>query len=148
GVLHVHDDVLLLAQAAVGPVEPPPECFPARVVRGEVLAGACQAFEFRVAARDDSQPRLTLVAEVVQTHTLRPFLGFNRARHAVLEAAILATRTALLPLDEIEAEFRRLAVLVQKTGGPREHEAFAFLERFVAAARARQSNLTPGGEAV
>ena len=41
---------------------------------------------------------------------------------AVLIDHELATRTALLPLDEIEAEFRRLAVLVQKTGGEREGE--------------------------
>ena len=47
-------------------------------------------------------------------------------------AAILATRTDFLPLDEIQSEFRRLAVLVEKTGGPQEREAFAFLQRHLA----------------
>ena len=37
----------------------------------------------------------------------------------MIEAAILATRTDLLPLPEIEAEFRKLAVVVDKTGGDR-----------------------------
>ena len=58
---------------------------------------------------------------------LREFFGFNRAKHAVVEAAILASRTDFLPLADIEAEFRRLAVIVDKTGGPQEHEAFRFL---------------------
>ena len=49
--------------------------------------------------------------------TLREFFGFNRAKHAVVEAAILATRTEFLPMNEIEANYRQLAVIVQKTGG-------------------------------
>ena len=51
--------------------------------------------------------------------------------HAVLEAAILATRTAFLPADEIREELRRLLPLVEKTGGPAERRAFAFLAAFV-----------------
>src|SRR5437660_3438184 len=42
GVLHVTDDVLLLARAAVGPVEPPPPLFAAAHVRGFVLQDACR----------------------------------------------------------------------------------------------------------
>jgi len=63
---------------------------------------------------------------------LRDFFGFNRAKHAVVEAAILATRTAFLPLNQIEAEYEKLAVLVQKTGGEREHLAFALLQKHIA----------------
>jgi hypothetical protein len=69
---------------------------------------------------------------------LRDFFGFNRAKHAVVEAAILATRTQILPAAEIEAEYRRLAVLVDKTGGEQEHTAFAFL-------RVRHRGGWPGG---
>ena len=46
GVLHVTDDVLLLAQAALGPVGPCPELFPASQVRGFVLRDACEHLEF------------------------------------------------------------------------------------------------------
>src|SRR5207302_630857 len=42
GVLHVTDNVLLLAKAALGPVEPPPALIPAARVRGFVLADACR----------------------------------------------------------------------------------------------------------
>jgi hypothetical protein len=69
--------------------------------------------------------------EVVHQGRLRDFFGFNRAKHAVVEAAILATRTDFLPLEDIEAEYRKLAVIVDKTGGPQEHEAFDYLCRHV-----------------
>ena len=128
GVLHVTDDVLLLARSALGALDPLPALVPAKKVRGLVLADACRFYEFRVLARDDSDERVRFEAEVVHRERLRDFFGFNRAKHAVLEAAILATRTDFLPLDDVEAEYRKLAVLVQKTGGEREHQAFAFLE--------------------
>jgi hypothetical protein len=134
GVLHVTDDVLLLARAAVGEVEPPWR--PAEAVRGAVLTGACRAYEFRVGPFDGAEERPRLRAEVVKAHRLRDFFGLNRAMHAVVEAAILATRTAFLPLGEIEADYRRLAVLVEKTGGPAEREAFALLAAHLARVKA------------
>ncbi len=142
GVLHVTDDVLLLARAALGPVEPAPPVVPATAVRGFVLSGACRFYEFRVRALDESEERVRIEAEVVHAGRLRDFFGFNRAKHAVVEAAILATRTDFLPPDEIEAEYRKLAVLVDKTGGPQEHEAFALLRQHVERVRRRR---TEGG---
>jgi hypothetical protein len=138
GVLHVTDDVLLLARAALGPVEPPPPLAPAQKVRGFVLADACRYYEFRVRSVDRSEPRVRIEADVVHHGRLRDFFGFNRAKHAVVEAAILATRTDFLPLSAIEAEFEKLALLVAKTGGPQESAAFQLLEehlRRVAAAK-------------
>jgi hypothetical protein len=37
-----------------------------------------------------------------------------------------------LPVGEIEAEYSKLAVLVEKTGGPEEREAFSFLREHLA----------------
>jgi hypothetical protein len=127
GVLHVTDDVLLLARAALGPVDPLPAHEPAAHVAGFVLRDACRYYEFRVRSIDDRDERVRVEAEVVYTVRLRDFFGFNRAKHAVVEAAILATRTAFLPLDEIDAEFRKLAVIIDKTGGEQEHRAFGLL---------------------
>src|SRR5262249_3267870 len=129
GVFHVTDDVLLLARAALGPVEPLPPLSPASRVRGFVLQAACRYFEFRVRALDESEERVRMEAEVVHVGRLRDFFGFNRAKHAVVEAAILATRTDFLPLDDIEAEYRKLAVLVDKTGGAQERDAVPVLQR-------------------
>src|SRR5262245_11537057 len=47
GVLHVIDDVLLLARAAVGTPEPMPSLKPAAHIKGWVLADACRWYEFR-----------------------------------------------------------------------------------------------------
>lgn len=135
GVLHVSDDVLLLARAAIGEVDPLPPLSDALDVRGRVLAEACRAYEFRVVSRSGDPQRERLTAEVVRTHRLRDAFGFNRAQYAVLEAAILATRVHMLPAGEIEADFRRLVKLVEKTGGPREAEAFALLQQYVSGNR-------------
>jgi hypothetical protein len=131
----VTDDVLLLARAALGALDPPPELRPAGQVRGWVLADACRYYEFRVVSLDERDERVRFEMEVVHAGRLRDFFGFNRAKHAVLEAAILATRTAFLPVDEIESEYRKLAAVVEKTGGPQERVAFAFLQQRIRQAR-------------
>ena len=128
GVLHVTDDAALIARAALGRVTPFPPTQAATHVRGWVLSDACRAFEFRVTSIDPSAARVEIVAEVVHAETLREFFGFNRAKHAVVEAAILATRFHMLPPGEVAAEFRKLRVTVEKTGGPAEFGAMAFLD--------------------
>jgi hypothetical protein len=131
GVFHVTDDVELLAQAAVGTPDPLPAMVPAAQIAGRILTGACRWYAFRVASLDDSQERTRIVCQVVDRGTLRDFFGFNRAKHAVVEAAILATRTELLPAGEILSQFEQLKVLVAKTGGPAEQRAFEFLANAV-----------------
>jgi hypothetical protein len=128
GVLHVTDDALLIAKAALGAVDPLPALKPAEKVKGFVLVDACRHYEFMVRSVDDSGERIHIEADVVHMGRHRDFWGFNRAKHAVVEAAILATRMHLIPHSEIAAEFQKLRVIVTKTGGPAEHEAMDFLE--------------------
>jgi hypothetical protein len=131
GVFHVVDDVLVLAQAAIGALTEFPEHIPAVRIPGRVLAGACRWYEFEIDEIDDSQPRVLMRARVVHCGRLRDFLGFNRAKHAVLEAAILATRIHLSSSEELFGEFARLRVIVEKTAGPRESDAFELLDAYV-----------------
>jgi len=131
GVFHVTDDVRLVAQAAVGRPDPLPRLVPAKKVAGMVLADVCRWVEFEVVSLDDSDERTTIVARAVARQTNRDFFGFNRAQHAVLEAAILATRVHLLPADEIVAELCRLISPVKKTAGRLELEAFQFLSDYI-----------------
>jgi hypothetical protein len=130
GVLHVTDDVLLLARTAIG-LPADARTRPAAFVRGQILLDACRYYEFRVTELHDREERTTIRIETVAEGRLRDFFGLNRAKHAVVEAAILATRTEFLPLDEILADFRKLAVLVEKTGGDAERSAFALLDDHV-----------------
>jgi hypothetical protein len=124
-VVNLTDDVMLFAQGAISSPQFP--WTPAAVVRGAVLEAACSWRELEVVSIDDTPPRSRIEARVVHHGTRREFLGFNRARHAVLEAAILATRTHLIPAEEIRAEYARLQVIVDKTAGPREQAAMAML---------------------
>jgi len=121
----------LLARAAIGPVTDE-ATRPASIVKGCVLVNTCRYHEFRVTSLDDREDRVTIEAATVATGRLRDFFGLNRAKHAVVEAAILATRLDFLSPQEICAEFRRLAVLVDKTAGDQERRAFQFLDEYVA----------------
>jgi hypothetical protein len=124
-VVNLTDDVMLFAQGALASPQFPWQ--PATVVSGAVLEAACSWRELEVVSIDDTPPRSRIVCRVVHHGTRREFLGFNRARHAVLEAAILATRTHLLPAAEITSELARLQIIVDKTAGPRERDAMAFV---------------------
>jgi uncharacterized protein len=128
-VLNLTDDVMLFAQAAISSPQYP--SFPAEVVRGVVLEAACSWRELEIVSIDATPPRSRMETRVVHHGRRREFLGFNRARHAVLEAAILATRTHMIPAEEIRDEFGKLQVIVDKTAGPREQEAMALLTRHV-----------------
>jgi hypothetical protein len=130
-VVNLTDDILLFSQAALG--DPHPPTSPAARVDGAVLEDACSWREVRVEAIDDGEPRARVSTVVVGGGTGREFLGLNRARHAVLEASILASRARLLEADDLRAQLRRLQVLVDKTAGPREREAMAYVTRHVRA---------------
>jgi hypothetical protein len=131
GVFHVTDDVELLARAAIGRLEGTPELLPAEAVNGVILANACRWYAFRVESLDDREDRTSIVARIVDRGRLRDFFGFNRAKHAVVEAAILATRLNLLDSSHVLSELERLAEPVEKTGGYEERHAFEFLRQFV-----------------
>lgn len=128
-VVNLVDDVSYFVKGALGSPTFPSQ--PATVVRGVVLDAACSWREVRVREAETREPRARFVCDVVHRGVRREFLGYCRARGAVLEATILATRTRILPIDEILAEYARLQVIVDKTAGPTEREAMAMLTDFV-----------------
>jgi hypothetical protein len=71
---------------------------------------------------DGERPRFYCAVRRIETH--RPFLGMNRAKAAVLEAAILATRLKMLPRDKIEREIDYLKIAIDKTAGASERAAW------------------------
>ncbi len=131
GVFHVVDDALLLARAAIDCWDEMPQTFPAQKIPGAVLQAACRWYEFEVESLDDREARVSIEARVVHAGRIRDFFGWNRAKHAVLEAAILATRVHLLEASEIQPQLDSLRVIVEKTAGPAEREAFLLLEDYV-----------------
>ena len=135
-IVNLTDDVRVFARAAISnPVYP---TVPADVIRGVVLADCCSWREVEVRAVESTPPRSRIETTVVHRGVKREFVGFNRARHAVLEAAIYATRLHMLPRTFIDSEFARLQVIVDKTAGPDEFEAMALLTDHVRAAPVAQ----------
>lgn len=132
GVFHVVDDVFLIAQGAINRWSEMPETFPAEKIPGRVLSSACRWLEFEIVDIKDDEPRTTMAARVIHQGWLRDYWGLNRAKHAVLEAAILATRVHLIDVEELRRQYEHLGVIVQKTAGPREHAAFALLKAYIA----------------
>jgi hypothetical protein len=128
-VVNLTDDAMLFAQGAISSPQFP--WVPASVIQGAVLQAACSWRELEVLTIDATPPRSRIEARVVHRGISREFMGFNRAKHAVLEAAILATRTHLLPAEQIRDEFARLQIIVDKTAGPREREAMQLLTDYV-----------------
>jgi len=131
GVFHVVDDVLLLAQAAINRLDALPATFPAVEVAGDVLESACRWYEFTVNEVDAREDRTVLSAQVVHSGRLRDCFGFNRAKHAVIETAILATRLHLVGAAELADDLQRLSVIVDKTAGDQERQAFDLLKSHI-----------------
>jgi hypothetical protein len=138
-VVNLTDDVRVFARAAISNPEYP--TVTATVVRGVVLADCCAWRELEVRSIDATPPRSRIETVVVHRGVRREFIGFNRARHAVLEAAIYATRLHLLDRAFVESEMARLQVIVDKTAGEREREAMALLADHIRRALLNQEDV-------
>ncbi len=132
-VVHLTDDVLLFVESALG--HPRPAMRAATVVAGSVIEDANSWREVvvtEIAPSDDAMPRSRVRARVVASGTSgRQPLGLCRARHAVVEASIYASRLKWLGGERVFAELARLQELVDKTAGPRERAAMAYVRHYV-----------------
>ena len=131
GVFHVVDRIDVIAESAIRRLKHLPQVFPATKIDGVVLDDCCRWFEFQITECDLADQRSVMRASIVAQGNVRPFFGLNRARHAVLEVAILATRVHLLEQSDVEAQISIHKSAVQKTGGDAERESFAMLEEYI-----------------
>ena len=124
-VANYTDDVRIFAGCLTGRKDwptVPVEGFP--VPR---LAAALAHSVLRVESISDDSVRPRHFCRVVEEETHAPFTGFNRAKAAVLELAILVSRLNMLPREKIEAEIAYLQIAIEKTAGPDEKEAWGWL---------------------
>ena len=131
GIFHVTDDVLLIARAAVGRIDVQPDLLPLPGRLGFALKDACRWYAVAVESVGEQSAPAHIQCRILETRQQRDFFGFNRAKHAVLEVAILATRIELLPAADILNALERHTSAVDKTGGEEESEAFAFLADYI-----------------
>jgi uncharacterized protein len=134
-VIHVTDDVDLLAEAAIGRVEGERITEPL-MQRWVKLVDCCRWFAVEVETWNDDpiegeEPRPEAACRIVHRGEQRPMFGLSRAKHAVVEASIVATRVNMLGADEVRRQMQSLRVLIEKTGGASEHRAWQRLEAYV-----------------
>ena len=97
-----------------------------------MLAAALCHWELAVETVSEHGSRPRFHCRVVAQVTHAPFPGFNRAKYAVLECAILVSRLDMLPREKVMAEIGYLEIAVQKTAGAEELEAWGWLMEKVA----------------
>lgn len=123
--INLTDDPLVFAGCLTGRRD-----FPLR--RGKhvdtmILEQACSAMEIEVRDITDDPTRVRITGHCVARHAFRPWGGFNRARAAVIEGCIALSRWGILDSEWIDAEMRRLAIIVEKTAGKDETTAWQWL---------------------
>jgi uncharacterized protein len=124
-VANATDDVRLFAGCLTGRRDWP--TVPARNVPVPRFAGALAHTELAVKGVTEDEQRPRFHCRVVARESHAPFEGFNRAQAAVVEAAILFSRLALLPREQIERDIARLKITIDKTAGDIEREAWGWL---------------------
>jgi uncharacterized protein len=128
-VANVTDDALAFVDTALAHLALPH--FPAETVPGVVFAGVCYWRELAVIGTEGGPERAKLRCRVTGRGWRRDFVGFNRARGAVLEAAILATRLHLLAPSDVHRALVQYQAIVLKTGDEPERVALARVQEHV-----------------
>ena len=121
-VMNVCEDVRIFAGCLTGRRSWP--TVPAAKVQGHRLVDALTHVELSLENFDEDPVRPRCVTRTVHMEQHAPFLGFNRAQSAVLEAAILASRLDRLSAEKIRTEMAIHEIALEKTGGLREREAW------------------------
>ncbi|KQP51380.1 DUF447 domain-containing protein [Methylobacterium sp. Leaf108] len=128
-------DIRVIAGAVTGRREW--ATLPCAVIPGVRLAESFGHAEFEVVAVEENETRPRYRGRMVHRESHTPFIGYNRAQGAVLEAAILSTRLTMLEPEKILTEMAYHAIAISKTAGPAEREAWSWIEDKVAAALGR-----------
>lgn len=124
-VANYTDDVQIFAGCLTGRRDWPTLPVPGSPAPRLANALAHSVLEVVDVADDGIRPRH--FCRVVSEETHAPFTGFNRAKAAVLELAILVSRLGMLARDKIDAEIAYLTIAIEKTAGPDEKEAWDWL---------------------
>ena len=129
GVANVTDRILAFVRSALEDTLLPH--FPSSKVPGVVFQEACYWREIKVIEVADGGESARIRCRVLGKGWQRDFLGFNRARNTLIEAAILATRLHLLDPLKVLEELLRYGDTVLKTGDSEERQAYQHLLQYV-----------------
>ena len=117
-VFHVVDDVLPIVQLVLGHE---PQLAYEQLPSGDwILPAACHWYQLEITSWNLENQRSEARARLVADADVRPFWGWNRAKHALLEAAIIISRSHITSASELASALDRLRSPIEKTAGPRE----------------------------
>lgn len=130
GIANLSDDVMAFVQCALYDEILP--SFPATAIRGEVFQDACSWIELAVDSTGGTDDRAEFRCRILHKGRMKDFLGFCRARNAVIEAAILASRLSITNKQDALCSLKQYMKVVEKTGSDIEKQAFRLVWDFVA----------------
>ena len=144
-VINMTDDVRIFAGCITGHYDWP--TINTSVVNGKRLEAALSHIEVEVARQegDDIRPVFYCHEKHQETHT--PFMGLNRAKAAVLEAAVLVSRLHMLSDEKIDSEIVYLQIAIDKTAGEDELEAWGWLMHRIKTFREQNVSKAQGSSA-
>ncbi len=125
-VANLTDDVRVFAGCLTGRRDWP--LTPANIVAAPRLGTTLAHLELVVTEVREDALRPRFVCRVAHRAAHAPFEGFNRAQAAVIDGAVIVSRLHMLPRAEVEAELARLEIVVGKTAGFAEAEAWSWLK--------------------
>lgn len=128
-VVNITDNVLIIAKTVIGDKDL--RYRPDSLTSCHLLEDACRFISCVVEKSEEQNERAVFSCRILGRSRQRDFSGFNRAKHAVIEASILATRLHLCSRELIDRKFDEYRLLVQKTGSAQEEEALALIENYI-----------------
>jgi uncharacterized protein len=129
GVANVSDNVLAFVRCALyGEVLP---SFRAIAIPGVVFQDTCSWLELAVVSSGGSEDRAEFRCRILHRGRQKQFLGFCRAKNAVIEAAILATRLAGHNRANTLDSLNQYVKIVEKTGSLIEKHAYQLICEYV-----------------
>ncbi len=144
-VINMTDDVRIFAGCLTGHYDWP--TVDVSVINGKRLEAALSHIEVEVVRQkgDDIRPVFYCHVKCQEIHA--PFMGLNRAKAAVLEAAVLVSRLHMLSDEKIDSEIEYLQIAIDKTASENELEAWGWLMNRIKTFREQNVSKAQGSSA-
>jgi len=124
-VINMTDDVRIFAGCLTGHYDWP--TLSASHIQGKRLKAALSHIEIEVTRKENDETRPVFYCSEKHQETHAPFMGLNRAKAAVIEAAVLVSRLRMLTDEKIDKEISYLQIAIDKTASKQELEAWGWL---------------------
>jgi len=144
-VINMTDDVRIFAGCLTGHYDWP--TIDVSAINGKRLAAALSHIEIEVAHQEGDGLRPVFYCSEKHQETHAPFMGLNRAKAAVLEAAVLVSRLHMLPDEKIDNEIEYLQIAIDKTASEHELEAWGWLMNRIRTYREQNASKEQGSSA-